>query len=255
MPHFVTPRFMDGSISQEDVTAHLRIYGSIRSHLFTLAKKHVYYDEQAILWPTSEGKLYLRRSVYRFRVWLSKVLRRKFEKFGNTHVGLDDHEIPPYDVVLVLHAFMLHPRAFYSDTIRIFPELSVLNGFPLSQVVRFSHSEMLFVCSRNFQAGLINDTMKYIPKAEQVAFWEATTGEPFAVPLSATPSDTFTLTCPNCGHTFTASWLEASDDGMGSNLAAPCKQCGLVVTDLAYGAAIFTTDVCGAKSGSGAGLA
>ncbi|PPQ96744.1 hypothetical protein CVT26_010229 [Gymnopilus dilepis] len=238
MAQYVTPRFMDSAVSREDIAAHLRIYGLIRSNLFILAKKHVYYDENDILWPTTEGRLFLRRSVYRFRLWIERVLRPKFEKCGPTHVGLDDHEIPPYDVALVLHAFMLHPRAFYSDTIRLFPELAVLNGFPLTQV-----------------ADLITDDMVYIPKAEQVNFWESSTGEPFTAPLFTTPADSFTVTCPSCQHTFSALWMEASDDGMGSNLAAPCKQCGLLVTDLSYGAALFVSDLVRAKSGTGVGLA
>ncbi|KAF8872402.1 hypothetical protein CPB84DRAFT_1967462 [Gymnopilus junonius] len=237
MQEFVTPRFMDSSISQDDVAAHLRVYGSIHSHLFNLAKRHVYYDDQDILWPTPEGKLYLRRSVYRFRAWISKVLRPKFEKFGDTRIGLEDHEIPPYDVMLVLHAFMLHPRAFYSDTIRLFPELSILNGFPLAQF-----------------ASLIDDTTTYVPKEEQVVFWETTTEESFAVPLFTSPSDTFRLSCPNCNSSFTGLWLEDSDDKLGSNLVAPCKECNLIITELAYGAAIFTEDVRRAKSGKGVAL-
>lgn len=135
MPEFVTPRFMDSSVAQADILAHLRVYGSIRSHLFDLSKNHVYYDDQNILWPTIEGRLFLRRSVYRFRLWITKVLRPKFQKINGSEVCLTDTELPPYDVVLVLHAFMLHPRTFYGDTIRLFPELGVLKGFPLHQVV------------------------------------------------------------------------------------------------------------------------
>ncbi|KAF8970581.1 hypothetical protein BDZ97DRAFT_1789924 [Flammula alnicola] len=229
---------MGSSVCQADIAAHLRVYGSIRSHLFVLAKRHVYYDNQDILCPTTEGRLFLRRSVYRFNLWITKILRPKFEKVGNSPVGLNDNELPPYDVVLILHAFMLHPRAFYSDTIRLFPELGVLHGFPLIQV-----------------AGLIDDFMKYIPKPEQIAFWEASTGETFAMPLSTTSTDKFIIKCPNCKHTFQALWMEASDDGKGSNLAAPCDGCNLVITDLAFGAAIISDDIRRAKSGNGVGLA
>ncbi|GLB42889.1 hypothetical protein LshimejAT787_1203380 [Lyophyllum shimeji] len=79
----------------------------------------------------------------------------------------------------MLHAYMLHPRSFYQDTIRLYPELAVLRGFPLTQI-----------------AVRIDDAMAYIPATEQIKFWEAATGEAAAPPLKTTPSDEFKITCP-----------------------------------------------------------
>lgn len=97
--------------------------------------------------------------------------------------------------------------------------------------------------------------MKYIAKPEQIAFWEAATGEPFSMPLTTAPDDEFVITCPSCDHTLKALWKEASDDGKGSNLSAICGKCDLLITDLAFGAAIILRDIRRAKSGDGVGLA
>jgi hypothetical protein len=126
---------MDSLVSIPNIAAHLRLYGAIRSHLFILSERHVYFAGR-VLCPTPEGKLFLRRSVFRFKLWIEHILRPKFKLNSSSNTGLIDIELPPFDVILILHAFMLHPRAFYEDTIRLYPELAVLNGFPLAQVVR-----------------------------------------------------------------------------------------------------------------------
>jgi hypothetical protein len=36
---------------------------------------------------------------------------------------------------VLLHSYMLHPRLFYEDSIRLHPEIAVLSGFPFEQVV------------------------------------------------------------------------------------------------------------------------
>jgi hypothetical protein len=137
---------MDSLVSQTDVIAHLRLLGAMHSHLLTLSKGHVRFIE-GVPRPTREGKLLFRRSVHRLKLWIVHVLRPKFMLYGSNQ-GLTDSEIPPLDVLVMLHGYMLHPRAFYEDTIRIHPELAVLNGFPFSQVVgsiMISYSGQAFI--------------------------------------------------------------------------------------------------------------
>ena len=97
--------------------------------------------------------------------------------------------------------------------------------------------------------------MTYKPTSDQIAFWETATGEPFAVPHSTSAGEEFSITCPGCQRQFRTGWLESSDDGEGANLAAECSECGLLITELIHGAAIFKDDVLRAKSGKGVGIA
>lgn len=133
---FPTLTLMDSLVSPQEIAAHLRFLGANRSYFNnTLAKHRLVHIVQGKPCPTIAGQLFFRRCVYRFTLWIVKVLRPKFQSQGSNQ-GLLDYELPPFDVALLLHAYMLHPRPFYEDTIRLYPELAVLKGFPMSQVVR-----------------------------------------------------------------------------------------------------------------------
>ena len=47
---------------------------------------------------------------------------------------LTDSEIPPMDVLVLLHAYMLNPVNFYEDTENLHKQLKVIGGFPLDRV-------------------------------------------------------------------------------------------------------------------------
>jgi hypothetical protein len=96
--------------------------------------------------------------------------------------------------------------------------------------------------------------MYYIPSDDQIAFWEANTGEHFALPLQTAESDEFIISCPDCKYSFTAKWKASSSDGLGSDLAVLCGKCDLMITDLVFGASIILQDIRRAMSGGGVGI-
>jgi hypothetical protein len=75
--------------------------------------------------------LSLTRTQQRFDLWISKILRN-----GNRHADtpLQTKEIPPIDVLMFLHSYLLSPWNFYEDCYRLYPELS-REPFPLAAVV------------------------------------------------------------------------------------------------------------------------
>jgi hypothetical protein len=124
-------------IPVNDLTSHLRFLGAAASFFEVLSKDHVAFN-QSTGFPsaTQAGKVFLRRAVYRLKLWIKFVLRPKH--LSGTDSTLQSFELPPFDVLIMLHAYMLHPHRFYEDMLRLHPELAVIEGFPLAQVVRLS---------------------------------------------------------------------------------------------------------------------
>ena len=80
---------------------------------------------------TSSYLLFLTKAQHRFDLWISRILRN-----GNRYAGtpLQTKEIPPVDVLMFLHSYMLSPWNFYEDCCRLYPELS-REPFPLAALV------------------------------------------------------------------------------------------------------------------------
>jgi len=124
---------MASVVSQKDVAHHLRFLEAVRSYVFTLSKGHVKLLNGK-LHTTPAGNLLFRRSIHRLKLWITQVLSPKFNLDQSTK-GLLDVEVPPFDVLMVLHSYMLHPHSFYEDSIRLNPEIVILSGFPFEQAV------------------------------------------------------------------------------------------------------------------------
>lgn len=129
---------MDSVISIADALAHLRLLGAFESYFAVLSKDHVRFNATTgYPLPTLAGGVAFRRSVHRLKLWITNVLRPK-----HLSNGLNDEfplsELPPLDVLMMLHAYMLHPHRFYEDTLRVYPELALVKRFPLHQVVNYS---------------------------------------------------------------------------------------------------------------------
>ena len=240
---------MASVVSPKDVANHLRLLEAVRSYVFTLSKSHVKFLNGELI-TTHAGNLLFRRSIHRLKLWITQVLRPKFS-LDPSSKGLQDVEIPPFDVLMILHSYMLHPHSFYEDGIRLNPEISVLSGFPFEQVVG------LIFCPTSsmaltmlLQAARINESGKYIASAEQITFWENATGERFDPPLDTAEKDAFAIICPACRYSWKALWISAKDDG-----AVSCDKCELLITDEVLSTAQFLHDIERATSDDGIGLA
>ena len=134
---------MASLVSQKDIAHHLRLLEAIRSYVFSLSKEHVKFVDGKLC-TTSNGNVLFRRSVHRLELWITQILQPKF-KLDPSIRGLQNIEIPPFDVLMLLHSYMLHPHNFYEDSIRLHPEIAVVGGFPFEQVVSIYSSFYLFI--------------------------------------------------------------------------------------------------------------
>ncbi|KAF8757102.1 EXS protein [Rhizoctonia solani] len=144
-------------------------------------------------------------------------------------VELTNEEIPPIDVLLLWHAYLLNPVGYYEDCESRYPCLRLIGGFPLDRVAsRMSRYE---------------GRVRYMPRDSQIDEWELLTQEPFELPLWTTVSDTVLLTCPMCASPdlripwITEPTLEDIGDetavGKGyaqSRFRIDCQACGGAVT-------------------------
>ncbi|KAL5631281.1 hypothetical protein ACGC1H_006961 [Rhizoctonia solani] len=209
---------------------------SVRNHLlllscFSTLKRNVEDAPPSLpveLDPEVKWAIYLLRADYRFGIWIDKVVNRPERQRGEI-TELTDAEIPPIDVLLLLHTYFLNPVGYYEDSDSRYPCLKLIGGFPLNRVGSMMRKE--------------ETQVYYTPTLSQIEEWELRTQEPFELLLSTTLSDTITLTCPMCSNPdMTAPWLteptlvdlgDTTAVGKGyaqSGFTVECQACGEVVT-------------------------
>ncbi|KAF8739692.1 EXSHypothetical protein, partial [Rhizoctonia solani] len=212
---------------------------SVRNHLsvlecFATLKRNVenaqpiLTSEPLELDPEIKWAIYLVRANHRFGRWIDNVVNRIERQRGEV-VELTNEEIPPIDVLLLWHAYLLNPVGYYEDCESRYPCLRLIGGFPLDRVA----SRM------NRYEGRVH----YMPRDSQIDEWELLSQEPFELPLWTTVSDTVSLTCPMCASPdiripwITEPTLEDIGDetavGKGyaqSRFRIDCQACGGAVT-------------------------
>ncbi|KAG8710008.1 hypothetical protein FRC08_017761 [Ceratobasidium sp. 394] len=193
--------------------------------------------------PTPDIKwgIYLLRANYRFGLWLEKVVKKP-ERVRGEIGELTDGEIPPIDVLVLLHAYLLNPVNYYEDTENAYGWLKVIGGFPLDRV---GGSQM---------KRLEGNEVVYTPTHQQVEEWELATQQPYVLPLVTTLGDTVDLVCPMCGNQdLHAPWLtkptftdtSSASRGRGyaqSGFSVVCQNCQGAVTKQAMQAERFARD-------------
>ena len=80
--------------------------------------------------PTPATRVFLTKAVYRFEVWLKKAVSLR-----SSDTPLEGHEIPPLDVLIILHAYRLGPWIYDEDLTLRFPQLAKIGDFPFGHIV------------------------------------------------------------------------------------------------------------------------
>lgn len=117
-------------VLSEVVKDHLTLMAAFRRVHQTVEKSGIQLDSATGLpIPTSSAVLFLARALQRFELWVATL------DVHSTEPGLREYEIPPLDVLMFLHAYMLSPLNFYEDTISKHKVLARMAEFPLTATV------------------------------------------------------------------------------------------------------------------------
>lgn len=86
-------------------------------------------DESGNLLLRQETIIFIQNAVHRFRMWLD---------YLTVSPSPEKEPIPPLDVLMIWHAYMLSPSVYYRDSGIEFPVLKTLGGMPWNKIVRHS---------------------------------------------------------------------------------------------------------------------
>ncbi|QRW11330.1 dammaradiene synthase [Ceratobasidium sp. AG-Ba] len=153
--------------------------------------------------------IYLARAVDRFAKWTERGL----DNFINGTRDMKEEEVPPLDVLMAWHAYMLNPRVYYEDGMRGKSKLFCIRAFPLHLVDRILETDTLLPLD---------------PIPERQNQFELATGQPWTAPLNTTLSDTTMVPCPRCEEkTMTeVCWVTNEDTGFAQHgFKARCHAC------------------------------
>ncbi|KWU45916.1 hypothetical protein RHOSPDRAFT_32393 [Rhodotorula sp. JG-1b] len=101
-------------LTRSDVLAHLRLLGA-----FDRLRKTVERTDEGIakdLDASSRWSLFVEVAVYRLEIYLRALM-------ATVHDGEPEKVLPPLDVCLVLHSYLVNPFCFAEDSLRVYPVL------------------------------------------------------------------------------------------------------------------------------------
>ncbi|KAG8817991.1 hypothetical protein FRC19_010963 [Serendipita sp. 401] len=203
----------------EDVSPLVTITAA-QAHLHLLAafdklKKDVYSahsslsDEETSEIPSDPHRawvVFVNRAVHRFDQFMSG-------KWTSDFPNWSEASIPPLDVIMVWHTYLLNPRTYYEDSIRrttpFARRLAAMESMPLTLIASLVDPTTLEVA---------------LPSAHREAFFESISGLPFMYSLKTTYSDVVSLQCPCCNTINpTVRWIthEGDEEGKGTGFAEP----------------------------------
>ncbi|KAH7101531.1 hypothetical protein BKA62DRAFT_179183 [Auriculariales sp. MPI-PUGE-AT-0066] len=163
--------------------------------------------------------VFLCRAVHRFQLWIS-----------NVHELPQEGYIPPLDVLMVWHSYLLNPFAYEEDSKRFLPRLGILDKFPLHAL-----------------ASLLNfDTMELEVSDQVRECFERCTGESWHPPMVTTPGDQLEITCPCCVQVTIFKWQWLQPDGKGwaqRRFSASCPTCQRSFNHEAFGVRKFCDEL------------
>ncbi|KAG8754223.1 hypothetical protein FRC11_006772 [Ceratobasidium sp. 423] len=195
-------------ITVHEVKAHLVFLGAF-TRLRAEVKSQKGVDVRGStdeLWAT-----YLARAVDRFAAWVSKGLPADLDA-SNARV-LNEDEVPPLDVLMAWHAYLLNPRVYYEDGVTKKSQLLGISAFPLN----------------HFERIIDVDTLAALhPSPERQQRFESLTGQSWFCPLNTTIADTTFVPCPRCEKaTLTeVCWITNENTGFAQHdFKARCHVC------------------------------
>lgn len=218
-PNLLPEKFTIGNaklpplVRLDELVAHLRVLGAFRKLRTTVESANSDLDA------ASAWTVFLCRAVYRFEKWVLSM-----------DVDIDDRGLPPLDVLMVWHSYMLNPLAYEEDGVRGLSQLKYLQRFPFKEAIKAIDAETLQLT---------------VSEATRNLF-EATTKEPFDMPVVTSPDDKVSIPCPCCDDnkkTFLWPWIDDTASGWAQrDFRARCPDCKQIFNHESYGVRKFCED-------------
>ncbi|CAE6461890.1 unnamed protein product, partial [Rhizoctonia solani] len=155
--------------------------------------------------------VYLARAVDRFAAWVSKGLPIDLDA-SNARL-LNEYEVPPLDVLMAWHAYLLNPRVHYEDGVTKKSQLLGISPFPLNHLEKIIDIDTLVALH---------------PSPERQQRFESLTGQSWLCPLNTTIADTAFIPCPRCEKSTLTEvcWITNENTGFAQHdFKARCHAC------------------------------
>ncbi|CCA72245.1 hypothetical protein PIIN_06179 [Serendipita indica DSM 11827] len=217
-------------VNVTELQAHLRLLGA-----FSKLKYDVQQQEEGVAATSKDTAwvVFVNRAVERFFKWASAS--------WDHHVpGFDERLVPPLDVVMVWHTYLLNPRTFLEDSRRMSTtycsNLTKIHDMPLTLISSLIDGQSL-------------DPLP--PSTERQDIFERVTGLSWPLPLITEGSDCLSVPCPFCRTVnHLVRWI--ADGGLGYAQASfkhRCESCNKQFTKPNMGMRRFVDEVSMRRSG------
>ncbi|KAG8971609.1 hypothetical protein FRC05_010955 [Tulasnella sp. 425] len=195
--HFkINNNYVIPQLKPSDLEAHLVLLGAFhRLKEEVLTFKRVKADVP--LEPEERYAVFLQRAVYRFEQWAVRMIGEGQEDEDGSR-RLKANEVPPLDVMMVWHTYMLNPRTYLEDCLRKLPGLLRIGSFPLVNLASSIDQETL---------------LPHPPSEGRVSAFSSFTEQPFEPPINTTSEETVAVFCPSCAEPNTIPWITYKGDG------------------------------------------
>ena len=128
MASFIDP-VRNPTIPIDDVKAHILLMMSINNLLESIEGGPIPFEPESRIPRPSQRMLdYIRKSVHRFHAWIKYMATSQFP-------DEEPQAIPPLDVLMIWHAYMLSPSAYHQDSELGYPVIKNLGGMPWDKIV------------------------------------------------------------------------------------------------------------------------
>lgn len=217
-------------VNVTELQAHLKLLGA-----FYELKREVQSQPSGIATTNQDLAwiVFVNRAVYRFFAWACA-------KWMLTSPGLYADMMPPLDVIMVWHTYLLNPRSYYEDQHRISnnytENLRRLQNMPVTLLATLIDSS----------------TLKPIPPSyPREQLFQTTCGMPYEMPVVTDWNETLSLTCPRClGNNYFVRWITFEGQGFAQpNFAYRCEQCQVVFHRTTLGIRRFADEVSRKRAG------
>ncbi|KAF8317367.1 hypothetical protein DL93DRAFT_2076984 [Clavulina sp. PMI_390] len=174
------------SFSPQVIQNYLKFYHAVYKQLASVTPDIVAKEAgDRFKAPAPAIRVFLHKALARFEVWLDKVIANR-----KSAAPFSVEEVPPLDVLSILHAYLLSPWGFDEDMSYHVPTLSKLPEFPLDHMKDLVNSEADFIASET-----------------QIRSWETATGLPFQIEAD---NHLPQVTCPRCDELNVVAWTQTT---------------------------------------------